>query len=509
MRVFSVDEIRRLDSIIIEGCGLPSHSLMEVAGNKVFQEVERRFGRVKSIFVLCGRGNNGGDGLVIARLFLINGARVSLLLMDEIEKCSPDLIKNYEILKKVSSHLGSLEEFNFNTVDIEDLRDRILNSDLIIDALLGTGIKSEVRGDYRRLISFINSLSVSSKIVAVDIPSGLNGDTGSPVPEAIRAAYTVTIGGHKIGLYSYPAPEYTGEVVVVDIGLPQILASGPLLEVADHNIYRGRLIRRNLNFHKGSSGHAAVVAGSRDKRGAAYIAVLGLLRIGSGLVTLVSENEVTEGITQIHPEVMTRVPDLYRADKEYFSEIFSGIDTLVIGPGLSDDENVLNWCKSLITSSDKFMVLDAEAFRLIGDKRFNDNKVVLTPHPLELSRLIGLSRDEIQKDRIGTAKMCASKYNAVCVLKGARSVIAAPDGRITINTTGNPLMASGGMGDLLSGIIGGLICQSGSVYDAARMGAYIHGFAADILVEQKGSPLIASDVAAAIREAVHRSGIYG
>ncbi len=508
MRIYTVDEIRELDKMTIEEFGVPSNSLMEVAGHKVYEEIIKKFGSKNSIFVLCGHGNNGGDGLVIARLFLIGGAKVSILLIENPDRCSPDFLKNFEILKKVAIRFPDLEIIDFNNFDREILKQRILKSDLIIDALLGTGIRSELKGNYKTIVSLVNSLGVSGKVVAVDIPTGLNGDTGSPVSEAIKSTLTITIGGGKQGLYSYPAQEYTGEVTMVDIGLPLSLIKSPPIEITEENIYRGRLKRKDPNFHKGSGGHTGIIAGSRDKKGAAYIATIGSLRIGSGLTTLISEKEVIEGITQIHPEVMTIFPDFDNSDRDYFSRLFSGINTLVIGPGLSNDENVFIWTERLIQSFERFMVLDAEALKLIKDSRFNDNRVVITPHPLELAKILNIPKEDIQRDRISAAKSCASRFNVVCVLKGSRSIIASPDGRVTINTTGNPFMASGGMGDLLSGIIGGLIYQTDSTYDAARIGTYIHGLAADILVEQNKTPLLAGDVADALREAINRSGIY-
>lgn len=507
MRIFTTSQLRELDRIAIERYQIPSHSLMEVAGQKLFEEIKKVF-QFNSAFVLLGRGNNGGDGLVISRLILLNKIPVTILLTEELSKCSEDFRKNYEILLRVSHNFPFLKILDYNSIDDKRLECELRGSDLIVDALLGTGIRSELKSPYNRLIPFVNSLNISHKIVSVDIPSGLNGDTGSPSPDAIRANLTITIGGGKVGLFSYPAQKFTGEVRIIDIGLPLGIIEGPVMELADMSMYKGMLKRGDPNFHKGSGGHIGVVAGSRLKKGAAYLAVLGALKGGAGLITLISERTVIEGITIRHPEVMTRELDFNIDTSEAIERLLTGIDTLVIGPGLPEEESAQRWIKGLIENWKGPMVLDAEAFKVIKGMKFAEEKVVLTPHPAELSRLIDVPRDEIQRDRTGYATKCAELFNAVVVLKGARSVIARPSGDLTINTTGNPFMASGGMGDLLSGLIGAFLYQTGSSYNSARLAVYIHGLAADIAIKEGRSPQSASDVASFIQEAMALSGIY-
>lgn len=509
MRVFSVEQMREYDRMLIEDYGLPSHSLMEVAGHKIFERIKNRFPCVKSVFILLGRGNNGGDGLVLARLFLLNNVRVAILLTADLEASSPDFIKNFEIFSKLAKDIDKIKVFKYGVDSIDSISGEIIQSDLVIDALLGTGMKSELKSPYKEIISHINSLDIQNKVVAIDIPSGLNGDSGSPMPEAIKASLTITVGGGKVGLYSYPAPIYTGEVEVVDIGLPLIKDFKPIFEISDSQMYRGRLKRTDINFHKGSGGHVGVVAGSADRPGASFLSVLGALCIGSGLVTLISEQNVINKLPNMFPEAMLREVDYNRDDDEYFDRLFLGIDTLVIGPGLPRDERAVLWIRRLISYWKKGMVLDAEALNLISGIRFADDKVIITPHPLELSRILGVSKDEIQRDRCGYAIRCASLLNCVVVLKGARSVIARPNNDLTINMSGNPFMASGGMGDLLSGIIGGLLFQVDSCYEAARLGAYIHGLAADIAIGETKAPLVARDVALYVKKALNKLGIYG
>jgi NAD(P)H-hydrate epimerase len=509
MRVYSVNRIREFDRITIDEFGLPSHSLMEVAGHNLYREICKRFEDINSVFVLCGKGNNGGDGLVVGRLFLLRGCSVSILFAEDISLSTPDLKRNFEILQKVSSRFPNLRIYRYGSDDSRTIERDLFSSDIIIDALLGTGINSNLKSPYREIVGWINSLGLSKKVVAIDIPSGLNGDTGSPMPEAIISSLTLTLGGGKIGLYSYPAPEYTGEVVVVDIGLPLRLDEKPIYEVTDIQMFSGRLKRRDINFHKGNGGHTGVVAGSPDRSGAAYLSVLGALRSGAGLVTLISEREVIDGLTTIYPEAMVRELDYSNTDERYIESLFSGIDTLVIGPGLGREESKKEWVRKLIYEWKGYLVLDAEALNLISGRQFSNDRVVITPHPLELSRIMnGVSKDEIQRDRIGYAVKTAKELNCTVVLKGARSVIANQKGDVTINTTGNQFMASGGMGDLLSGIIGGLLYQTGSPYEAARIGVFVHGLAADIKREEIESPLLATDVAEYLPLAFKRAGLY-
>ncbi len=508
MRVYTTNQIRESDKTTIEKYGVPSHSLMEIAGHKLFDEICKVRPEPEKVLVLLGRGNNGGDGLVIARLFILKKINTSILLTEDVEKCTPDFRKNFEILKNVSSEFPFLEILKYDPSDTELLRLEANESDLIIDALLGTGMKSDLKPPYSTLIPFINSLNLKEKIVAVDIPSGLNADTGSPLPDAVKSSLTLTIGGGKAGLYSYPAPDFTGEIRIVDIGLPVANLSDPYIEITDEKIFRSRLRRNDINFHKGSGGHIGIIAGSGDRPGAAYLSSLGALRGGAGLVTLFSEREVINGVTRLFPEVMTEETDFDNDSEEYLSELLSGIDSLIIGPGLSNENTVLNWTKKVISFWDKYLVLDAEALRLISEMKFDESRVVITPHPMELSRIINTPKEEIQKDRIGHSIRCAQLLNTVVVLKGARSITAKPSGDFTINTSGNQFMASGGMGDLLSGLAGTLVYQTGSAYEGARMAVYIHGLAADIATKSIKAPLTATDVAHFLREAMEKAQIY-
>lgn len=508
MRVYTVDQIKEADRTTIERFGLPSHSLMEIAGHRIFETIIKRNPIAKSVFILLGRGNNGGDGLVVARLFLLRNCKVSILLTDELKNCSEDFRKNYEILINVSGVFQRLNILSLNDVERDQLKEIAEKADIIIDALLGTGIRSELKKPYNNLIPLINSFNLSHKVVSIDIPSGLNGDSGSPSPDAIRASLTITIGGGKAGLYSYPAPNFTGDLEIVDIGLPLEITGSPFIEISEPSLYRGKLKRDDLNFHKGNGGHIGILAGSKDRSGAAYLSVLGALKAGSGLVSLISEKFVIEGITKMYPEVMTREINYSDCDEDVFDRVFDKIDTLVIGPGLSEDKTAFEWIGRVIRYWKRYMVLDAEALKLIKGIQFEENKVVITPHPLELSRIIGISKDDIQKDRPKSAIRCAEELNAIVILKGARSIIANPNGDFTINMTGNQFMASGGMGDLLSGIVGGIMYQTGSPYEAARIGAYLHGLAADIAINRRRSPLIATDIAGFISEAMLITGIY-
>ncbi|MCX7943780.1 MAG: NAD(P)H-hydrate dehydratase [Deltaproteobacteria bacterium] len=508
MRIFTNDQIRELDKITIERYGVPSFSLMEIAGHKVFEQICKRYKQLRRVFILLGKGNNGGDGLVVARQFILKKIWTTILLTEEIENCSEDFKKNFEILNRVQKEFPYLEAIKYSESDTEVIKLVATESDVIIDALFGTGIKSELKSPYKELIQLVNSLGLSDKVISIDIPSGLNGDTGAPMPEAIRASFTLTLGGGKAGLYSYPGCEFTGEIVIIDIGLPIEGVPPPVIEVTDNEMFHGRLKRGDMNFHKGDGGHVGIIAGSIYRPGAAYLSALGALKGGAGLITLISEREVIDGVTKLFPEVMTREIDYNNDSDVYTSKLLSGVDSLVIGPGLPNDEVAVRWIKNIIATWDKYMVLDAEALKIISHIKFNPEKVVITPHPMELSRLINISKDEIQKDRIGYCIKCAQTLDCVVLLKGARSVISKPSADFTINMSGNQFMASGGMGDLLSGLIGAFIYQTESAYDAARLGAYIHGLAGDIAINNGRYPLTATSVADFIKDAMIQAKVY-
>jgi NAD(P)H-hydrate epimerase len=366
-----------------------------------------------------------------------------------------------------------------------------------IDAILGTGLKSDVRDYFREIIEFINSQG--RPVFAVDIPSGLNSDTGKPCGCCIEAQATATFAFAKTGHILYPGAQYTGSLTVIDIGIPHPIAEkvGPLTRLITQERVRSSFKERRPEAHKGDTGHILIVAGSPGKTGAAAMAAMSAMRSGAGLVTLaaakslnpVLEPQITEAMTCPLPETIDGILDETAFDM--IMSLLTGKRCMAIGPGVGTAPETKALMQRIVQDSPVPLVIDADGINCIADNtnvlKKAEAPIILTPHPGEMARLIGKSAGEVQEDRIGCARDFAVEYNCHLVLKGARTVIAHPDEQVFINPTGNPGMASGGMGDVLTGIIAGFISQGMPVESAAQTGVYLHGFAADGLAEEIGS----------------------
>lgn len=511
MYLVTADEMKKMDRLTIESFGLPGRILMENAGLGATRFFLRQFKDIKNkrIGVVAGRGNNGGDGFVMARYLAQKGIRVTVYLLSESQKVKGDAAANLSLLAPLKVPVIEMPDVE----SFSAYKTAMRHEAVWIDAILGTGLKSEVKGFFGEVIDFLNHLN--RPIFSVDIPSGLNSDTGLPCGTCIRADATATFAFAKTGHFLLPGADYTGILEIVDIGVPPYITDSvrPLQYLLTLDLICNAFRPRPLDIHKGHTGHLLVVAGSPGKTGAAAMTSMSAMRAGAGLVTLgipaslnpVIETQVTEVMSEPLPETKEGV--LGEASFNRIMALLSDKRCLTIGPGIGTNPETKTLVQRLLQESKKPMVIDADGLNcLIGCteilKNFN-KPAVLTPHPGEMARLIGTTAADVQKDRIHCARNFAQKYNVHIVLKGARTVVAHPDGRAFINPTGNPGMASGGMGDVLTGIIAGFISQEHSPELAAHAGVYLHGAAADALSKNKGPfGYLATDVMNVLPEAI-------
>ncbi|HEY9160321.1 MAG TPA: NAD(P)H-hydrate dehydratase [Desulfomonilia bacterium] len=498
MKCLFASQMRSADAAAIE-MGIPAIVLMENAGRSVFDEIAGRWSRkdVDRVIVIAGKGNNGGDGFVAARHLWNAGYDVSVYLIGRTSEVKDHARVNLDIIIA----MGLPIKVVLDGTDLELLRAELScrKPYLCMDAVFGTGLSKEVKGINRAVIECINDSKMP--VISVDIPSGLDADSGLPLGIAVRATLTVTFGYPKVGLVLANGVPYTGELIVKDISIPRIVEDDSWkVKLMKPDILENIPIR-GPEAHKGDFGRVAVYAGSPGFTGAACLSSEAALRTGAGLVTLC----VPAGINPIMEikltEAMTR--PLGIATDFHFSpsmiveaiDCMNKSDAVVVGPGIGTSEQVSEFVYELVRNCDKPVVIDADALSILAAKPMVLKiSGVLTPHPGEMSRLIGWDVQSINRDRIGAALECASKYRAVVVMKGFRSIIASPDGGVAINPTGSNSMASGGMGDILSGIIGAFLAQGLSGFNAACLGVYIHGMASDMVSETMARGQIASDL---------------
>jgi hydroxyethylthiazole kinase-like uncharacterized protein yjeF len=511
MKLATASEMRELDRQAIEGYGIPGVVLMENAGRGVVSEMIHAWGKVAGgrYVVFCGKGNNGGDGLVIARHLHNKGAKVSVRLFSS--RMKGDALTNLEIARKMGIEIKPVSR------DLKSETALVRHADAVIDAIFGTGLKSEIDKTYRAVIGMINAHA--KRVVAVDIPSGVDSDMGGIMGAAIRADMTVTFGLPKRGLYLYPGAQMAGKVRVLDISIPAgAVSKAPikagLLTASDVS----SLIKPRLpESHKGDYGHLLILAGSVGKTGAAVLAAKAASRAGAGLVTVgvpeslndIFEEKLTEEMTVPLPE--TRGRSLSSKGMDRILELLKGKTALALGPGISTDPDTAMLVGNLLPKLRIPTLVDADGLNILAHDETPLTKakapIALTPHPGEMGRLLGILAREVQADRPGAATKLAGEFGVTVVLKGARTLIAYPDGDFFINPTGNPGMATGGTGDVLTGIIGSFMAQGLSVPDAARLGVYVHGRAGDEAATVKGEAgLIAGDIVDAIPEVLKSLG---
>jgi len=509
MKLVTAAQMRELDRRAIEDLGIPSLVLMENAGRSTYQVLRQEFPELSGeVAVLAGRGNNGGDGLVVARYLANEGLPVVVFLLGEKRLLKGDARVNLQILSHLPVEVVEILEDSA----LNPLFHRLARAALVVDALLGTGLNAEVGGIFRGVIERLNHLRVP--VLAVDIPSGLCADTGQPLGVAVKAQVTVTYGWPKIGQIIPPGRDYVGHLWQADIGIPPALAGEIPTALAEGAELRPLLPPRPFAGHKGTFGHLVVVAASEGKTGAAALTGEGALRTGAGLVTVavpaslndILEVKLTEAMTLPLPEAQGRRA-LGLAALEPLLEFSADKSALALGPGLGTHPETQQLIRQLVRKVPQPMVIDADGLNALAGEMSCLTEAagprLLTPHPGEMARLVGGTPKDVQARRLEVAQEMAVRYGVVVVLKGAQTVVAGPDGRVSLNPTGNPFLASGGTGDVLTGLIGGYLAQRLDPWDAARLGVYLHGLAADFLMDKRGpGGLVAGDLVAVFPELV-------
>ncbi|HET8723581.1 MAG TPA: NAD(P)H-hydrate dehydratase [Anaeromyxobacteraceae bacterium] len=503
MRLVGSEEMRAIERIAIEEMGIPAATLMERAGRSVADAAAEMAGADGRVVVVCGAGNNGGDGFVAARVLHKAGRGVLVVALGAPGKGSPEYLDAWRAAEDAGVPVSGLQALSGFPVR---------PGDLVVDAILGTGLSRPPEGAYLAAIDAVALLREQGmRVLAVDLPSGLSADTGRAPGAVVRADATVTLGYSKIGLELQPGAELAGELSVVDIGIPPAAADRvpAAAERLDEGMVRALVPVRPRETHKGDAGRVLVVAGSPGKTGAAHLALCGALRGGAGLVTLAARAEVVGPALAGRPEAMSAVlpgnGPIARSDVPALQALAAGASAMVIGPGIPRGPETAPAIRGVLDRHPVPTVLDADAVNAVADHPGlasvigHDAPIVLTPHPGEMARLVGASIEEIQGDRVGIARRKAQEWGAVVVLKGARTVVADPDGPAAIVPTGNPGMATGGTGDVLAGLIGALLAGGLRPREAARVGAWVHGRAGDLAARRHGERgLVAGDLAESI-----------
>jgi NAD(P)H-hydrate epimerase len=518
MFLVTAKQMQEMDRYTIEKFGIPGRVLMENAGRGAvdfFMETCRPTPATR-VAVVAGRGNNGGDGWVMARYLMEKQIPVTVFLLSERDRVTGDARTNMELVEKLLPHYPActIKQIT-DAAGLEQARISLVHHDLFVDAVFGTGLNSDVRGFFKGVITCINQ--TGKPVFAVDIPSGLNADTGAVCGVCIRATATATFAFAKIGHVLYPGNEYTGRLRVVDIGIPDFTAQNQDIrfQVMEKHDIRDLFPPRPFNSHKGTFGHLLILSGSPGKTGAAALCANAATRIGTGLVTLglperispVVEPMVIEPMTVPLPETPSGA--LSAAGLNDILALAGTRQALALGPGLGTDPDTGKLVTALVKQCPVPLIMDADAVNCVADNPevllSRTSPAVLTPHPGEMARLAGISTSEIQADRPGTARRFAEKFNVILVLKGAQTLIALPDGCLFLCPAGNPGMATGGMGDVLTGMIAGLAAQGMALENAARAGVFIHGVCGDLLADKVGGfGFLAGDMLQSIPEVIHR-----
>lgn len=503
MKVVTAEIMQKLDRRTIDEAGIPGMVLMENAGRGAVREILASYPEILKgkVAVLAGSGNNGGDGYVIARYLMNRGVHVTIFLMAAQDKVKGDARSNLDILLKMNASIVDVNDLDVWKTMLPELE----GYGLIVDAIFGTGLRSDVRGLVKEVIRDINRFNIPK--VAVDLPSGLHANTGDVMGACVKAERTITFALPKRGLLVYPGADFIGRLKVVDIGIPSYILDKE--KIADHLLSFENLSQfiktREPNSHKGDYGHVLIVAGSQGKTGAAALSCQSAVRIGAGLVTL----GIPESLNSIMEEKLTEVMTEPLAEEtpgflgvssfETIERLMEGKKVLALGPGISNHEGTVKLVHRIVEESTIPLVIDADGINALsvdtGPLKKAKIPVVLTPHPGEMARLVGLTPKEVQKDRVAVARDFAQTHGCYLVLKGMRSLIAEPEGDVFINPTGNAGMASGGMGDVLTGMIAGLMAQGYDVATSTKLAVFMHGLAGDMVAFEKGPVgLIAGDL---------------
>ena len=513
MRILNAAQMREADRFTIEEIGIPSLVLMENAGRQVVAAMEAAYearlnGRVA---VLCGRGNNGGDGFVVARTLLQRGIDASVFVIGALAEVRGNAKENLEILGRLGVTVVEIADEQSWELHFSE----ISQCTLIVDAIFGTGLKSALAGMMETVVADVNGSGIP--IVSIDLPSGLSADTPHLLGDCIDASMTVTLAAPKLPLVLPPGEAHAGDVVIADIGIPHEVidgVEGQRIELLTPEQLREVVEPRAADSHKGDFGRVTIVAGSRGKTGASHLAAMGALRSGAGLVTVATPASLLPIVASMAPEFMT----------EPLAETVEGMvaetaierllelqhDVIACGPGLGRGPGVGAFVRALLDRATVPLVLDADAITVLADDPVGlvgreERDVIITPHAGEMARLIGSSVEEVQANRIDVATDFATTHRVYVVLKGHRTVIATPDGHVFINPTGNAGMATGGTGDVLTGMIAAWLGQLLDAEAACRLAVFLHGSAGDLAEAEEGQvAMTATDVIAHLGDALTR-----
>ena len=510
MRVLNSSQMREADRRTIDDIGIPSLVLMENAGRQAVAAMEAMYSDLleRQVAVLCGRGNNGGDGFVVARTLVQRGVAVTVFLLGRVQEVRGDARTNLEILGRLGLTVIEIADSQAWELHFSEFGD----CTLVVDAIFGTGLNAPLAGLLESVVADVNASGIP--VVSIDLPSGLSADSTEVRGPCIDANLTVALGAPKLPLVLPPAESHAGDIVIADIGIPaEVLdgVDGPRIDLLTRGAMRELISPRAPDSHKGDYGRVLIVAGSRGKTGAAHLAATGALRSGAGLVTVATPASSQPVVAALAPEYMTEA--LHEVDDGLDPESVERVmdiarDVIALGPGLGGADTTAEFVRQLVDRATAPLVIDADGLnafagdpdRLLGRE---GRDVIITPHPGEMGRLVGMSADEVQASRLEIARNFASAHHLYVVLKGHRTLIATPDEKVFINPTGNPGMATGGTGDVLTGMIAGWLAQLLDAEAACKLAVFLHGMAGDLAESDEGEVgMTAGDLARHIGPAI-------
>lgn len=486
MKVSTVAQMRDLDRRATEEFGITQDLLMENAGQAVYFVILKEFGiKNRKFAIFCGGGNNGGDGLVVARKIHSNGGEAKVFLLGDETKFEGAAERNFDIVSKLPIEISKVSS-------VESIKSAILDSDAIVDAIFGTGLDREVSGVYKDIIQSINE--GKKTVFSVDIPSGINGDAGEVMGTAVGADYTITFGLPKVGNMLYPGYDHCGKLYVSHISFPPSLYNSDSIKVEINNPIE--LPKRDTSAHKGDFGEALFIAGASSYLGAPYFSALSFLKAGGGYSRLAAPVSISPFLATRGSEIVfvpqkeTLLGSIALRNKDELLRLSEGMDMVVIGPGLSLNKETQQLARELVQEIEKPLLIDGDGITAISTDmemiKERKSETIFTPHMGEMSRITKMEPSEIDKNKIEVLQRTAKELNAIIVLKGAHSLIGYPDETVFINTSGNPGMATAGSGDVLTGTIAAMFGLGLPLEEAVRTGVFIHGLAGDLAARDKG-----------------------
>ncbi|GMV23119.1 MAG: bifunctional NAD(P)H-hydrate repair enzyme Nnr [Acidimicrobiia bacterium] len=511
MRILTAAQMREADRRTIEDIGIPSIVLMENAGRQVVTAIDGSFEQADTLTyaVLCGKGHNGGDGFVVARTLMERGVAVTVYLVG----------KAGDVRGDARTNLGVLERLGADIVEIADATawelhaPAVLGADVIVDAIFGTGLSGPVHGLVASIVEDVNASDVP--VVAVDVPTGIDAGSSDVPGPAVEATVTVTFAAPKIAHVLPPAEHHAGSLVIADIGIPEAVVQdldGAWFDLLTSERLRAAITPRAADSQKGDYGRVLIVAGSQGKTGAAYLAAMACLRSGAGLVTVATPKSCVPILASLGVEYMTlgleETDEGTLASSAVEDVLAFDADVIVVGPGLGRHASTQECVRNLVERAGVPMVLDADALVAFSEHADalmgrEDTPLVLTPHPGEMGRLLGLTVDQVQASRLDITRDFASTHQVHLILKGHRTLLGTPEGRVSLNVTGNPGMATGGTGDVLAGMVGAWCAQTLDPTTACQLAIYLHGRAGDLAADAEGEiALTAGDLLDHLGDAV-------